>query len=121
MDRRRVFGASAKFAVRAREYKEVMDEWERRQRAGETITIFRSEADELRARLKMTDELWSQIETLYEQSGNIEKKTRATKRDDRLLGHGVALLERLSELQRANIRQFRTFLTRPAQKTKDMK
>ena len=47
-----------KFAVRAREYKEVMDEWERRQRAGETMTIFRSEADELRARLKMTDELW---------------------------------------------------------------
>jgi len=39
-----------------------------------------------------------------------------------LLGHGVALLERLSDLQRANIRQFRTFLTRPAQtKTKDMK
>ena len=121
MDRRRVFGAAAKFAVRAREYKEVMDEWERRQRAGETMTIFRSEADELRARLKMTDELWGQIETLYEQSGNIEKKTRATKRDDRLLGHGVALLERLSDLQRANIRQFRTFLTRPAQKAKHMK
>ena len=118
MDRRRVFGASAKFVVRAREYQEVMDEWERRQRAGETVTIFRSEADELRARLKMTDELWSQIETLYEQSGNIEKKPRARKRDDRLLGHGVALLERLSDLQRANIRQFRTFLTRPAQKAK---
>ena len=66
----------------------------------------------------MTDELWGQIKTLYEQSGNIEKKTRATKRDDRLLGHGVALLERLSDLQRANIRQFRTFLTRPAQKQK---
>ena len=47
MDRRRVFGAAAKFAVRAREYQEVMDEWERRQRAGETMTIFRSEADEL--------------------------------------------------------------------------
>jgi hypothetical protein len=121
MDRRRVFGAAAKFAVRAREYKEVMDEWERRQRAGETMTIFRSEADELVARLKMTDELWDQIRTLYEQSGNVEKKTRATNRDDRLLGHGVALLERLSDLQRANIRQFRTFLTRPAQKTKDMK
>jgi hypothetical protein len=69
----------------------------------------------------MTEELWSQIETLYEKSGNIKKKTRTTKRDDRLLGHGVALLERLSDLQRANIRQFRTFLTRPAQKTKDMK
>jgi len=121
MDRRRVFGASARLAVRAREYQEVMDEWERRQRAGETMTIFRSEADELTARLKMTEELWSQIETLYEKSGNIKKKTRATKRDDRLLGHGVALLERLSDLQRANIRQFRTFLTRPAQKTKDMK
>jgi hypothetical protein len=118
MDRRRVFGAAAKFAVRAREYKEVMDEWERRQRAGETMTIFRSEADELRARLKMTDELWGQIRTLYEQSGNIEKKTRTTKRDERLLGHGVALLERLSDLQRANIRQFRTFLTRSAPKAK---
>jgi hypothetical protein len=121
MDRRRVFGAAAKFAVRAREYQEVMEEWERRQRAGETMTIFRSEADELRARLKMTDELWGQIKTLSEQSGNIGKKTRATKRDDRLLGHGVALLERLSDLQRANIRQFRTFLARPAQKIKDMK
>jgi len=66
----------------------------------------------------MTDELWGQIKTLYEQSGNIGKKTRATKRDDRLLGHGVALLERLSDLQRANIRQFRTFLTRPVQKAK---
>ena len=118
MDRRRVFGAAAKFAVRAREYKEVMDEWERRQRAGETMTIFRSEADELSARLKVTDELWNQIQTLYQQSGNVGKKTRATKRDDRLLGRGVALLERLSDLQRANIRQFRTFLTRPAQKTK---
>jgi hypothetical protein len=95
-----------------------MEEWERRRRAGETMTIFRSEADELSARLKMTDELWSQIETLYEQSGNIKKKTRTMKRDDRLLGHGVALLERLSDLQRANIRQFRTFLTRPAQTTK---
>ena len=121
MDRRRVFGAAAKFAVRAREYKEVMDEWERRQRAGETMTIFRSEANELRARLKMTDELWGQIRTLYEQSGNIGRKTRATKRDDRSFGRGVALLERLSDLQRANIRQFRTFLTRPAQKVKDMK
>jgi hypothetical protein len=118
MDRRRVFGAAAKFAVRAREYQEVMEEWERRQRAGETMTIFRSEADELRARLKMTDELWGQIKTLSEQSGNILKKTRATKRDDRLLGNGVALLERLSDLQRANIRQFRTFLARPAQKIK---
>jgi hypothetical protein len=66
----------------------------------------------------MTDELWAQIMKLYEQSGNIEKKTLATKRDDRLLGHGVALLERLSDLQRANIRQFRTFLTRPAPKAK---
>ena len=93
-----------------------MDEWERRQRVGETMTIFRSEADELGARLKMADELWSQIKTLYEKSGNIKKKTRTTKRDDRLLGHGVALLERLSDLQRANIRQFRTFLTRPTQK-----
>jgi hypothetical protein len=118
MDRRRVFGASARFAVRSREYQQVMEEWERRRRAGETMTIFRSEADELSARLKMTDELWSQIETLYEQSGNIKKKTRTMKRDDRLLGHGVALLERLSDLQRANIRQFRTFLTRPAQTTK---
>jgi hypothetical protein len=118
MDRRKVFGASAKLALRAREYQEVMDEWERRQRAGETMTIFRSEADELRARLKMTDELWSQIQTLYEKSDNVGKKKRPTKRDDRLLGHGVALLERLSDLQRANIRQFRTFLTRPAQKTK---
>ena len=98
-----------------------MDEWQRRQRAGETTTIFQSEADELTARLKMTAELWSQIQTLYEKSGDIGKKTRATKRDDRLLGHGVALLERLNDLQRANIRQFRTFLTRPAQKTKDMK
>ena len=121
MDRRRVFGAAAKFAVRAREYREVMDEWERRQRAGETMTIFRSEANELRARLKMTDELWNQIQTLYEKSGNIGKKTRATKRDGRSVGHGVALLERLSDLQRANIRQFRTFLARPAQKTKDVK
>lgn len=118
MDRRRVFGVAAKFAVRAREYKAVMDEWERRQRAGETITIFRSEADELRARLKKTDELWGQIRTLYEQSGIIEKKTRATKRDDRFFGHGVALLERLSDLQRANIRQFRTFLTRAVPKAK---
>jgi hypothetical protein len=66
----------------------------------------------------MTDELWGQIRTLYEQSGNIGKKARATRGDDRLLGHGVALLERLSDLQRANIRQFRTFLTRPAQKAK---
>ncbi len=121
MDRRRVFGASARFVVRAREYQEVMDEWQRRERAGETTTIFQSEADEMSARLKMTDELWSQIETLYEQSGNTRKKTRTTKLDDQLLGHGVALLERLSDLQRANIRQFRTFLTRPAQKTKDMK
>ena len=121
MDRRRVFGAAAKFAVRAREYKEVMDELERRQRAGETMTIFRSEADELVARLKMTDELWSQIQTLYKQSDNIEKKTRATKRDDRLLGRGVALLERLNDLQRANIRQFRTFLTRPAPESKVVK
>jgi DNA polymerase II large subunit len=121
MDRRRVFGAAAKFAVRAREYKEVMDEWERRQRAGETMTIFRSEADELRARLKTTDELWNQIQTLYEQSGNIAKKTRATKRDDRLLGHGVALLERLNDLQRANIRQFKTFLTRSAPESKVVK
>jgi hypothetical protein len=60
----------------------------------------------------------AQIETLYEKSGNIRKKTRTTKRDDRLLGQGVALLERLNDLQRANIRQFRTFLTRPAQKKK---
>jgi hypothetical protein len=66
----------------------------------------------------MTDELWSQIKTLYEKSGNNGKKTRTTKRDDRLLGHGVALLERFNDLQRANIRQFRTFLTRPAQKQK---
>ena len=118
MERRRVFGAAAKFAVRAREYQEVMAEWERKRRAGETMTIFRSEADELKARLKLTDELWSQIQTLYEQSGNLEKKTRSTKRDDRLLGRGVVLLERLSDLQRANIRQFRTFLKRPAQKAK---
>ena len=69
----------------------------------------------------MTDDLWAQITTLYEQSGNIEKRTRATKRDDQLLGHGVALLERLSDLQRANIRQFKTFLTRPAQKSKSVK
>ena len=118
MDRRRVFGASAKFAVRAREYQEVMAEWERKRRAGETVTIFRSEADELWARLKTTDELWNQIQTLYERSGNTGKKRRATKRDDRLFGRGVALLERLNDLQRANIRQFRTFLTRPAPKAK---
>jgi hypothetical protein len=118
MDRRKVFAASAKLAVRAREYQEVMAEWERKRRAGETMTIFRSEADEISARLKMTDELWSQIQTLYEQSGNIGKKKRATKRDDRLFSRGVALLERLSDLQRANIRQFRTFLTRPAPKAK---
>jgi hypothetical protein len=121
MDRRKVFGAAAKFAVRAREYQEVMAEWERRQRAGETMTIFRSEADEISARLKVTDELWNQIQTLYEQSGNIGKKTRATKRDDRLFVRGVALLERLNDLQRANIRQFRTLLTRPAQKSKSVK
>ena len=42
--------------------------------------------------------LGSQIETLHEKSGNIKKKTRTTKRDVRLLGHGVALLERLSDL-----------------------
>ena len=114
MDRRRVFGAAAKFAVRAREYQEVMAEWERRRRAGETMTIFRSEADELKARLKLTDELWSQIETLYEQSDNVGRKTRAMKRDDRAFGRGVVLLERLSDLQRDNIRQFRTFLARPA-------
>jgi hypothetical protein len=121
MDRRKVFGAAAKFAVRAREYQEVMAEWERKRQAGETMTIFRSEADELRARLKTTDELWNQIQTLYQQSGNIGKKTRATKRDDRLLGRGVALLERLNDLQRANIRQFRTFLTRPAPESKVVK
>src|ERR1700738_4313338 len=114
MYRRKVFVAAAKFAVRAREYQEVMAEWERKRRAGETMTIFRSEADELRARLKMTDELWNQIQTLHEQSGNTEKKTPVTQRDGRLLGHGVALLERLSDLQRANIRQFRTLLARPA-------
>jgi hypothetical protein len=118
MDRRRVFSASAKFAVRAREYQEVMAEWERKRRAGETITIFRSEADEISARLKMSDELWNQIQTLYEQSGNLGKRTRVTKRDDRLFGRGVALLERLNDLQRANIRQFKTFLTRPAPKAK---
>jgi hypothetical protein len=66
----------------------------------------------------MTDELWGQIRTLSEQAGKIGKKTRAMKRNDRLLGRGVVLLERLSDLQRANIRQFRTFLTRPAQKAK---
>jgi hypothetical protein len=118
MDRRKVFGASAKLAVRAREYREVMAEWERKLRAGETVTIFRSEADEFSARLKMTDELWNQIQTLYKQSGPIRKNTRATKRDDQLLGRGVELLERLNDLQRANIRQFRTFLTRPAPKAK---
>jgi len=118
MDRRRVFGASAKFAVRAREYQEVMAEWERKRRAGETMTIFRSEADELRARLKATDELWNQIQMLYEHSSNIGKKARATKRDDRLLERGLGLLERLNDLQRANIRQFRTFLARPAQRQK---
>lgn len=121
MDRPKVFGAAAKFAVRAREYQEVMAEWERKRRAGETMTIFRSEADELKARLKLTDELWSQIQKLYEQSGNIARKTRATKRDDRLLGRGVALLERLNDLQRANIRQFKTFLTRPAPESKILK
>ena len=118
MDRRKVFGASAKLAVRAREYQEVMAEWERKLRAGETVTIFRSEADEFSARLKMTDELWNQIQALYKQSGPIRKNTRATKRDDQLLGRGVELLERLNDLQRANIRQFRTFLTRPAPKAK---
>ena len=118
MDRRRVFGASAKFAVRAREYQEVMAEWERKRRAGETVTIFRSEADELSARLKKTDDLWNQIQTLYERSGKTGKNRRATKRDDRLFGRGLALLEHLNDLQRANIRQFRTFLTRPAPKPK---
>jgi hypothetical protein len=121
MDRRKVFGAAAKFAVRAREYQEVMAEWERKRQAGETMTIFRSEADELRARLKTTDELWNQIQTLYQQSGNIGKKTRSTKRDDKLLGRGVELLERLNDLQRANIRQFRNFLTRPAPESKVVK
>jgi len=98
-----------------------MAEWERKRRAGETITIFRSEADEMRARLKMTDELWKQIRTLSEQSGKVGKKTQATKSDDRLLGRGVALLERLNDLQRENIRQFRTFLARPAPKAKNVK
>jgi len=121
MDRRKVFGASAELAVRAREYQEVMAEWERKQQAGETLTIFRSEANEISARLKMTDELWNQIQTLYEQSGNIGKTTLAAKRDDRLFGRGVALLERLNDLQRANIRQFRTFLTRPEPKAKTAK
>jgi hypothetical protein len=116
MDRRRIFGASSKFAVRAREYREVMAEWERKRRTGETMTIFRSEADELRARLKVTDELWNQIQMLYEQSGNIGKNRRATKRDDQLFERGLTLLERLNDLQRANIRQFRTFLARPAPK-----
>jgi len=82
------------------------------------MTIFRSEADELRARLKATDELWNQIQMLYEHSSNIGKKARATKRDDRLLERGLGLLERLNDLQRANIRQFRTFLARPAQRQK---
>ena len=120
MDRRKIFRASAKFAVRAREYQEVMSEWERRRRSGETMTIFQSEADQLGARLKKTDELWSQIQTLYEQSGNVSQKKRATKPDDRLLGRGVVLLERLSDLQRENIRQFRTFLKRPAPKAKNL-
>ena len=66
----------------------------------------------------MTDDLWNQIQMLYEQSGKAGKKSRATKRDDRLIGRGVALLERLNDLQLANIRQFRTFLTRPAPKEK---
>jgi hypothetical protein len=118
MDRRKIFSASAKFAVRAREYQEVMAEWERKRRAGETVTIFRSEADEIRARLKVTDELWNQIQMLYEQSDKVGKKKQATKSDERLLGRGVALLERLNDLQRENIRQFRTFLTRPAPKAK---
>ena len=121
MDRRKIFSASARFEVRAREYQEVMAEWERKRRAGEPITIFRSEADEIRARLKVTDELWNQIQKLYEQSGKIGKKTQATKTDDRLFGRGVALLERLNELQRVNIRQFRTFLARPAPKTKNVR
>ena len=116
VNRRKVFGASAKFAVRAREYQEVMAEWERKRRAGETMTIFRSEADEIRARLKMTDDLWNQIQMLYEQSGNVGEKNRAAKRDDQLLSRGLALLERLNDLQRANIRQFRTLLTRPGPK-----
>jgi hypothetical protein len=120
MDRRKIFSASAKFAVRAREYQEVMAEWERKRRAGETVTIFRSEADEIRARLKLTDELWNQIQMLYKQSGKVGKKTHSTKRDDRLFGQGVALLERLNELQRENIRQFRTFLTRPAPNAKNV-
>ena len=121
MDRRKVFGASAKFALRAREYQEVMAEWERKERAGETTTIYRSEADEIRARLKTTDELWNQIEMLFEQSGNDGKRTRPTNGDDRLFGRGIALLERLNDLQRANIRQFRTFLARPAPKAKNVK
>ena len=82
------------------------------------MTIFRSEADELWARLKTTDELWNQIQTLYERSSKTGKKGRAAKRDDRLFSRGVLLLERLNDLQRANIRQFRTFLTRPAPKAK---
>jgi|SRR5215469_7343137 len=121
MDRRKIFGASAKFVVRAREYQEVMAEWERKRRAGETITIFQSEADEINARLKVTDELWNQIQIVYEQSGKAGKKRHATKNDDRLFGRGVALLERLNDLQRENIRQFRTFLTRPAPKTRNVK
>ncbi len=118
MDRRKIFGAAAKFTVRAREYQEVMAEWERKRRAGETVTIFRSEADEIRARLKLTDELWTQIQTLHEQSGKAGEKTRATKRDDQLFGRGLALLEHLNDLQRANIHQFRTLLTRPTPKVK---
>jgi hypothetical protein len=121
MDRRRVFGAAAKFAVRAREYKEVMDEWERRQRAGETMTIFLSEADELRARLKMTDELWGQIRTLYDQSGNIKKKTRSTKRDDRLLWSWRRLA---GASQRSSARQHSSVQNFPhatCAKAKDMK
>ena len=118
MERRQVFRASAKFAVRAREYKELMAELERKRLAGETMTIFRSEADEISARLKITDELWNEIQMLIPQPGNSGKKMRTRKRDDRLFGRGVALLERLSDLQSANIRQFRTFLTRPAPKTK---
>jgi hypothetical protein len=120
MDRRKAFGASVKFAVRSREYHEVLAEWERKQRAGETVTIFRSEADEIRARFKTTDELWNQIQTLYKQSGS-RRKTGAAARDDQSFGRCLVLLERLNDLQRANIRQFRTFLARPASKPKNVR
>lgn len=112
MDRRNVF--AVRLAVRAREYREVMAELERKQQAGHPITIFRSEAEQIQARFKVTEELWNEIQVLSETLRNAEEETRSAKRD--LLNHSMALLQRLNDLQLANIRQFRTFLARPESK-----